>query len=67
MRHSFHYLRIGTKNNLSVLKFGKIFYAYKKFLSYLYETVTCITTKGKERKMPGIFVDIKLRKNYSVI
>ena len=50
----------------AVLKFEKICYIYKKLVSYLYETVTCITTKGKETKMPGIFVDIKLRKNNSV-
>ena len=50
----------------AVLKFEKIFYIYKKLVSYLYETVTCITTKGKERKMPGKSVDIKLRKNNSV-
>ena len=50
----------------AILKFGKIFYIYKKLVLYLYETVTCITTKGKERKMPGKSVDIKLRKNNSV-
>ena len=50
----------------AILKFGKIFYIYKKLVLYLHETVTCITTKGKERKMPGKSVDIKLRKNNSV-
>ena len=45
----------------AVLQFGKILHINKNLVSYLYETVTFITTKGKERKMPGIFVDIKLR------